>query len=138
MKYLHVFAIGLFALILSSCSVDDNSSKYHLIPLEVVNFELPPSFTLDEVYDVKVTYRLPDGCTFFDGFDITPTEQTTRIVVPIGSQFDDPDCLEGGQDVEGSFRFVCLYSDTYLFRFYTGKDEDGEDAFLEVEVPVNQ
>lgn len=138
MRKLILLTACVITLLLTSCSVDDNSPRYHLIPLEVVSADLPPSFELNESYEIAVTYAIPNGCTFFDGFDITPVEQSTRNVVPIGSQFDDPDCVDGGQEVESSFRFVVLYTDTYLFRFYTGKNADGEDEFLEVEVPVNQ
>ncbi len=136
----NVFLVSLCSifLFLTACSVDDNSPKYHLIPLEVSSVDLPPSFTLNEAYEINVTYDIPNGCTFFDGFEITPIEQTTRNVIPIGSQFDDPDCTDGGQEAESSFRFVVLYTGTYLFRFYSGKDANGEDQFLEIEVPVEE
>lgn len=130
------FALSIF--VLSSCSVTDDEPDYYFIPLQVVSAELPQSFMLHETYEIKVTYVLPNGCASFEGFDVTPIAQTTRNVVPIGSQFDDPDCVDGGAEVEGSFNFVCLYSDTYLFRFWKGENESGEQEYLEFEVPVNQ
>lgn len=130
------FALSIF--VLSSCSVTDDEPDYYFIPLQVVSAELPQSFMLHETYEIKVTYILPNGCASFEGFDVTPIAQTTRNVVPIGSQFDDPDCVDGGAEVEGSFNFVCLYSDTYLFRFWKGENESGEQEYLEFEVPVNQ
>ncbi len=128
----------VLAFVLTSCSLSDDQPNFYFIPLQVVSAELPVSFSLYETYQIKVTYLLPNGCVTFEGFEVSPIEETTRNVVPIGSQFDDPECIDGMDEVEGSFNFICLYSDSYLFRFWTGEDENGEQEYLEIEVPVNQ
>jgi len=128
----------LFAFVLSSCSLSDDQPNFYFVPLQVLSAELPESFSLHETYQINVTYVLPNRCVSFEGFDVSPIAETTRDVVPIGSQFDDPGCVDEMVEVEGSFNFICLYSDTYLFRFWTGEDENGEQEYLEIEVPVNQ
>ena len=48
-------------------------------------------------------------------------------------------CLEISAEepsLEATLNFSVVYNETYLFRFYKGKDENGEDIFEEVEVPV--
>ena len=56
----------------------------------------------------------------------------------IGSMLSDSeDCQEVLQEVETSFNFIVLYDQTYLFKFYTGEDENGEAQYLEIEVPVS-
>jgi len=137
MKRIVSLIFVLFVFVLSSCSLDDDRPNFYFIPLQVISAELPDSFNLHETYQIKVTYMLPNGCASFEGFDVTPIEQTTRNVVPIGSQFDDPECVEGMGEAESSFNFICLYSETYLFRFWTGENENGEQEYLEIEVPVN-
>ena len=138
MKSIVSLIFVLFAFVLSSCSLSDDQPNYYFVPLQVVSAELPESFSLHETYQINVTYVLPNGCASFEGFDVTPIAETTRNVVPIGSQFDDPECVDGMAEVEGSFNFICLYTDAYLFRFWTGEDENGEHEYLEIEVPVTQ
>jgi hypothetical protein len=50
---------------------------------------------------------------------------------------DSKECQEIVQEVETSFNFIVLYDQTYLFKFYSGDDENGEAQFIEIEVPVN-
>jgi len=38
--------------------------------------------------------------------------------------------------VEVSFNFVCLYSGSYVFKFWQGVDVNDEDIYYIVEVPV--
>lgn len=128
----------VFAFVLTSCSLSDDQPNFYFVPLQVVSAELPVSFSLYETYEINVTYVLPNGCVSFEGFEVSPIAETTRNVVPIGSQFDDLECIDGMEEVESSFNFICLYSDTYLFRFWTGEDENGEQEYLEIEVPVTQ
>lgn len=128
----------VFAFVLTSCSLSDDQPNFYFVPLQVVSAELPVSFSLHETYEINVTYVLPNGCVSFEGFEVSPIAETTRNVVPIGSQFDDLECIDGMEEVESSFNFICLYSDTYLFRFWTGEDENGEQEYLEIEVPVTQ
>lgn len=128
----------VLAFVLSSCSLDDDQPNFYFIPLQVISAEVPVSFNLHETYEISVTYMLPNGCASFEGFEVTPTEYTTRTVVPIGSQFDDPECVDGMAEAVSTFDFICLYSDTYLFRFWTGEGENGEQEYLEIEVPVSQ
>ncbi|WFO14981.1 hypothetical protein M601_013900 [Cellulophaga baltica 4] len=76
---------------------------------------------------------------FFEGFDIVKEDTTIRTVAAIGSMLSDSDdCKEVLEEVETSFNFIVLYPDTYLFKFYTGEDANGEAEYLEIEVPVNE
>lgn len=133
--------VSLFALILSfqGCSLDDEQN-FHFVTLQILEAEVPESFDLHEIYTIQVTYMRPNGCTFFEGFDVTATDNTTRNIVAIGSQITDEDttCSDIVENVTAEFRFEVLYTGTYTFRFFNGNDEAGNPMFLEYEVEVNE
>ncbi len=133
--FLGLLFVSLYVLV-SSCSLNDDGVNFHYEPLQIVAAELPESFELHEVYDIKVTFLRPDDCTLFDGFNVFRTETTTRQVFVIGAILDRETCADVNQEVEESFRFEVRYSGTYTFQFWTGEDESGEDQYLEIEVPV--
>ncbi|QLG45315.1 hypothetical protein [Costertonia aggregata] len=138
MKRIFICCAIFLALFLSSCDLDDDTVNFHFTSLQAVSANVPDSFDLNETYEIEVTYLRPDECTFFEGFDVNRTETTTRNVVVIGSVLTDQDeCAEVSQEITASFRFQVIYPETYLFRFWTGTDENGEERYLEIEVPVN-
>ena len=61
----NVFLICLFALIFTSCSLDDDSNNFELKTLPIKEAELPAEFVFGQTYDITVTYDLPDGCHSF-------------------------------------------------------------------------
>ncbi len=136
MFYAVVLVLG--SLTFNSCDLDEDSPNFDFVALQIVSADLPVSFNLNETYEIKVTYLIPNGCTQYEGFDITKPELTTRNVVTIGAQrTDQVACTEMILEQDTSFSFEVLYDETYIFRFWQGEDENGEQQYLEVEVPVN-
>ncbi|MEX0273949.1 MAG: hypothetical protein AB3N16_06195 [Flavobacteriaceae bacterium] len=127
-----IFSIFSF----QSCSLDDDGVNFHYEALKITAAEVPDEFELYGVYDIKVTMVRPDDCTLIEGFDVTKSAVTTRNVVAIGTVLEKEECVENAQEVTQSFKFEVLYTNDYLFRFYTGDDADGDAQFIEVEVPV--
>lgn len=127
----------LVAFGLSSCKLEDDRVNFRFVPLQILSADVPEAFELNETYEIRVRYLRPSACVFFEGFDITKEGVTTRNVVAIGTDFYEEVCTQAVEEQEASFNFICLYEDTYLFRFWTGEDENGNQQYLEVEVPVN-
>ena len=123
-------------LAMNSCSNDD-APNFHFAALKALSAAVPESFDLNERYQISVTYERPDNCTFFEGFDVTSPDTTVREVVVIGSVFTDRACTAQIEEVEVTFDFIVIHDQTYTFRFYEGKDENGDHQFFEIEVPVN-
>ena len=137
MKKLALFCmLTICCLIVSSCDTDDEAN-FHFVALKTLRVAIPDSFQLNEKHTITVTYERPDNCTFFEGFEITRDDTTVRNVVAIGTVFRDSACLPEIEEVEVNFDFVVLYDQTYTFRFWQGKDENAENLFFEIEVPVN-
>lgn len=138
MKRLYFISfVTALAMTFISCDLGDDGENFHYEALEVTNVELPESFHLYDVYDIKVTMRRPDDCTIFDGFNVSKEALTTRNVAPIGIVFERNNCSVLDQEIEDSFKFEVIYDEPYLFRFYNGNDANGDAQFIEVEVPVN-
>ena len=135
-RFALLFVLAASYLVLGSCSNDD-TPNFHFEALKALRAEVPESFELNESYRISVTYERPDNCTFFEGFDVTKPDTTVRDVVVIGSVLTDRECTAQIEEVEVTFDFIVIHDQTYTFRFYEGKDENGEHEFFEIEVPVN-
>ena len=126
----------LLLLLLNACDVGGDEVSYHFVTLEIIDVSMPESFNLNESYEIGVTVLVPNGCTQFEGFDVISEDTTVRNVVAIGTEWNDVACTEVLSEVETTLDFVCLYPETYLFRFWTGEDQQGVPQYLEIEVPV--
>lgn len=129
-------AVILFIAV-NSCSLNDDGVSFHYEALQITSVEVPESFDQHQIYTIKVNMLRPDDCTLIEGFNVTKSDVTVRNVVAIGAILDKQDCKALDQEVQDTFQFEVLFNQPYLFRFYTGKDANGEAQYLEIEVPVN-
>jgi len=136
MKKTFLFILCCITIFSTSCSLDDDNVKFRFVPLQIVSAEFPETFTLNETYNIRVTYIIPNNCIAFEGFDISNTDTTSRNIVAIGSEIEGEICNLIAVEAEEYFEFTCLYEGTYYFRLWTGEAENGEQQYLELEVPV--
>ena len=136
MKKTFLLILCCITIFNTSCSLSDDSVKFNFIPLQVVDAEFPESFTLNETYNISVTYIIPNNCVEFEGFDISYIDTTSRNIVAIGSELEGEVCNLIAIEAVDSFEFTCLYEGTYYFRLWTGETENGEQQYIEFEVPV--
>ncbi len=140
MKRLYVWlCTGIVAVISVSCSLDDDQTNFKYATLKTVSANLPDTFELGRVYRIDVKLLRPDECTFSETFDVSRdfTDSTNiRTVAAIGIVLDQADCAVVNDSIQDSFQFEVIYTKPYVFKFYTGDDENGEAEFLEIEVPV--
>ncbi len=136
MKKTFLLILCCVAISITSCSLNDDNVKFHFVPLQIVDAEFPDSFTLNETYNIKITYIVPNNCIAFEGFDISNIDVTSRNIVAIGSERENENCNLIAVEAENSFDFTCLYEGTYYFRMWSGEDENGEQQYIELEVPV--
>ena len=139
MKRLY-FLLFSIVFLLGSCSFDDDGVNFHYTPLEIVNADLPESFDFGGTYTISVNILRPDDCTLIDSFDIrrfTTDSTNVRTVTAIGILLDKDDCTALDQEIQDTFEFQVIYTNPYIFRFFSGSDENGGSQFIEIEVPVN-
>ncbi|CAM4012947.1 hypothetical protein FLSI110296_09260 [Flavobacterium sinopsychrotolerans] len=128
--------LTLFLLTLVSCSIDDDQQKYSSEILPIDSYTLPESFKLGETYEIKLKYKKPSDCHYFQGiyYDKDLNIRTIGIQTTV---LESTDCKPlTTEATEVSFKFYVTNTGSYIFKFYKGEDADGKNIFEEVEVPV--
>jgi len=134
MKKLIVFFVLLGTLV--SCSLDDdNSVNYHFEILPIESVEIPDQFTLGETYPITVHYIKPSSCYVFNDFYYVK-ELNERTIAVVNTVYENQSCTEAQEMAEATFNFFVTSNGTYVFKFWQGVDESGNDLYYIVEVPV--
>jgi len=132
----------LTVITISSCSLEESNEPsfyYEVLPVE--SFEVPQSVSFGQNYEIKMTYKRPTDCHYYEGCYYKTEGYST--IVGIQTYVLDGECsaLENQEPIEASFTFKVdgLHNATqpYIFKFYKGKDTYGNDIFEEVSIPVN-
>lgn len=128
----------VFILTFSSCSLDDNPAEnFYLEVLPIESVEMPEYFVHGETYEILVTYTKPNSCYSFNDFiyEIDGHERTVAIVNTVYLT-NVTECDGEPEPITVNFDFTVNGNETYLFKFYQGEDDNGEDQYYLVEVPV--
>jgi hypothetical protein len=126
--------LALFFLF-NSCSTDyGNDYLFELLPVQSV--EIPSEFTLGETYPIKVYYIKPTTCHSFSSLYYVK-DLNIRTIAIENAVLQGGNCEDTPNDlVEYTFDFLVTSNGSYIFKFWQGKDANGENIFLEYEVPV--
>ena len=119
-----------------SCDIggdDEPNFSNEILPIQSV--DVPDQFVLGEVHPISVTYTRPNGCFEFNSF-IFQSDFNTRTVAVVDTFFQDETCTQETEIATVSFDFTVTNSQNHIFQFFQGQDEQGQDQFLIVEVPV--
>jgi len=131
-----ILAIVSLFFVLTSCSIEDDAPNFHSVILPIVEVEVPQEFVIGETYPIKVWYQRPSTCHAFNGFYYDKyLNERTVAVQNIVTEAGNCQSLED-EIVEVSFDFYVTSNGSYIFKFWQGVDDNGEDIFLEIEVPV--
>ncbi|WP_378180591.1 hypothetical protein [Aquimarina sp. SS2-1] len=138
MKKIQIIALIILTCCLSSCLNDDNDGiifSYELVPIEEV--DIPDQFIRGETYEITVSYFRPSDCHSFSGFDYDrlANERTVSVVNVV---VNDRECEDLAQTdlIDASLNFLVGIEESYVFRFWQGRNDQGENQFLIREVPV--
>jgi len=128
--------IALFLMIstIFSCSLDEGPSFYtEILPVEEV--QMPQEFVLGEIYTITLSYYKPTGCHVFNDI-YYKSELNERTVAIINTVYEGENCSQEPTLEEVSFNFIVNSNGSYIFKFWQGKDENGDDIYYIVEIPV--
>ncbi|MGB0895979.1 MAG: hypothetical protein ACPGU9_02440 [Flavobacteriaceae bacterium] len=136
MKLINKIVFIIMILSLASCSVDEGESYgYEILPIESI--DLPHEFILGEEYFIDYTFKLPTDChRYYDVF--FNAENENRTVAATSIVYDRSNCQELLENnmVVGTFKFTAIYEQTYVFHIWKGQDEQGEDIYEIINVPI--
>ena len=132
-----VFILILTIFTFSSCSLDDDDNTYVSIEtLPIKQAIVPLEFEYGSVYTLKVIYDLPSGChSFYNLF--YQYENTARIIAINSLVNSNQACTEALIEKEYEFEVTVSQRENYIFKFWKGIDNEGDDVFEEIVVPVN-
>lgn len=120
---------------LFSCSINDDSSNLSLETLPIKEAVVPEEFVFGQSYTLKVIYDLPDGCHSF--YNLFYQYDGPVRIVAINSLVDNASaCTLALIEKEHTFVVKAIQQEDYIFKFWKGIDDNGDDIFEEVIVPV--
>ncbi|QED37854.1 hypothetical protein FK178_09015 [Antarcticibacterium arcticum] len=142
MKKLVLFLTA--SLILSSCSIENDGPRIAADFAEVTEIELPEFFEQGKTYEIKVTYLLPTACHTAAGLEVKRGNAEgpgRRDIYVAGVATYDQNvvtCNRQSEDLEKTAKFAIGIDeeDPYTFYLWTGLDNDLENEFTIIEVPV--
>ena len=121
----------------SSCSPDGDDDITSFIPelIPVESAVVPLEFTFGETYEITVKYIFPNGCYTFNDihYEANGYIRTVAIRATVSNQVCTQSLVEG----EHTFTLKCNQKETYILKFWKGKDTQGKDQYIIIEVPVN-
>ena len=128
------FCFLIILLSFINCSSDEENIRFEILPFESISF--PESFVQGETYDIVYTYKIPTTCHAHDGIIFNRQNETRILHVQNVVQLRG-DCVNlDNQIVERTFKLQALQDQAYIFKYYLGKDSDGDLMYEEVLVPV--
>ncbi|WP_232731944.1 hypothetical protein [Confluentibacter lentus] len=121
---------------MGSCSLDEDSQNFRDEILSIESVDIPDSFSMGQTYPITVTYLRPSTCHLFREFYYAK-DNNIRTVAVINYKFIKDDCEELENElVEATFNFTPTSNGSYVFKFWQGEDDNGENQYLIIEVPV--
>ncbi len=133
MKKLVLLVSILF--LFNSCEPEGNSYSIEVLPVESV--EIPAEFELGETYPITMRYFRPTNC--HSPYGIYYEKELNIRTCAVRNLVEDRGNCAPIQNIliEETFNFHVTNTGNYVFKFWTGEDSDGNNTFLEFDIPVN-
>ncbi|WP_272150980.1 hypothetical protein [Tenacibaculum aiptasiae] len=123
----------ILTIMIASCSANDPDYQFKLLTIK--DATVPASFKFGDIDTVKVVYDLPNACHSFHSL-YYQYKDTTRIVAIRSVETLQSNCSQATIERELKFPVQIAQKEDYVFKFWKGKDNNGEDIFEEKVVPV--
>lgn len=124
--------LGLILFFLA-CSKSNTNFRYALLPIDEAI--TPSTLIFGKTDTIKVKYSLPNSCYSF--FDVYYNYQGNARVIAIQALKDTESiCSQELIQKELKIPIKALQKEDYVFKFWKGKDNSGNDTFKEVIVSV--
>jgi len=124
--------------IISSCELSDDGLQVTYEAVSIDSVQLPQTFTFGERYDIPVFYKRPTSCHVFEGFNVEAS-LNERTIASVLARFNAGECIEENVVEEQYLRFMAASNGTYVFKFLTNQDVNGDGTgpdYLEYEIQV--
>ena len=132
----------LISIALLSCSVDDKVNNFYLETLPIETVIVPESFISGETSVIGYTYIRSSTCHIFNDlyYSIDGNQRTIAVINRVYEEAGNGNACSNldGEIVSRTFDFMVNNESgtSYTFKFWQGEDQNGEDIYLTVNVPV--
>ena len=133
LKKLTVLCLGI--VLFNSC-LGDNEPNFTFEILPIDEAIVPASFTFGEQDTIAIKYSLRSSCYSFDNL-YYEYQDTTRIVAVRAYVSLDEACALVLTQKEYKFAVNVSQEEDYVFKFWKGTDDTGENIFEEIIVSVD-
>lgn len=126
----------LIGLTIFCCSPSNDSLESYQEALPIESADLPDEIRVNEDYEIALSYLRPTTCHAFNDILLQKNDNQGTVYV-IGTVFQsNGNCTELNTELEASFSFKATQIGSYIFKFWQGQDDNGEDIYLSIEVSV--
>ncbi|PKQ45711.1 hypothetical protein [Confluentibacter flavum] len=131
-----ILILSFILILMGSCSLDDDGKDFNLEILPIESVDIPDSFTMGQTYPITVSYLRPSTCHLFREF-YYDKDNNIRTVAVIDYKYLNNNCEDLENElVEATFNFHVTSNGSYIFKFWQGEDDNGDNQYLIIEVPV--
>lgn len=128
------FALIILSLFVLSCSEEAPLFEFSTLPIDEA--KTPVSFTYKTSDTIVLKYTLPNACFSFNNV-YYEYDRNSRIVGINVIKDLEKTCNQATIEKEIKLPIHVLQEEDYIFKFYKGKDANGDIIFEEITVPVN-
>ncbi|EAQ42708.1 hypothetical protein [Polaribacter sp. MED152] len=128
------FALIILSLFVLSCSEEEPLFEFSTLPIDEA--KTPVSFTYKTSDTIVLKYTLPNACFSFNNV-YYEYDRNSRIVGINVIKDLEKTCNQATIEKEIKLPIHVLQEEDYIFKFYKGKDANGDLIFEEITVPVN-
>jgi len=128
--------IFLFLTLLCVMSCSEESPLFRTTTFPIDEAITPARFTYRTSDTIVLKYTLPNSCFYFKELYYSK-ERNTRVVAIDGIEDLASACSQENIEKEIRLPIHILQEKDYVFKFYKGKDTEGNAIFDEIVVPVD-
>jgi hypothetical protein len=131
-----IFLLLSLVFTIVSCSVNEDETNFHYELLPIQEVEIPSEFVMGQTYQIKMWYYRPSTCHSFGGFYYDKILNERTIAIQNIVQEESTCSTLTDELVYATLDFYVTNNGSYVFKFWQGVDDNLEDIFYEIEVPV--
>ena len=135
MKMKKLILLVSILFLFNSCEPEGNDYSVHILPVESV--DIPTEFELGETYPITMRYYRPSNC--HSPYGIYYEKDLNVRICAIKNLLEDRGNCAPVENilVEETFNFQVTRTRNNIVKFWTGEDSEGNNTFLEYDIPVN-
>ncbi len=130
---IRIFTILLTVTLVSACNLDV-SDDFYFEKVAAYNIQTPSNLHLDENCEFTFEYHLPNGCYSFSDIEFLAVNDSVRVITPFAKVQNNVNCTQAIIDGSYTFRFRPSTPKTYIFKFWTGINSQGQNQYEEYEI----